>query len=213
MWIFTTHFLKFRAFRTLHFIKWYVFLKILIENKAFYFSKRTLHVDKACNKYLKKALLFKFFFIQSILLFFAKCLSKKCIKDNKSTLWVSRKGTCKCLFPTNWMTFVRCSKNKAELFPYLSNVVVKETQDKVVGSTVNESVITNRAGLEISSLMSCDMEEADERIFVNVKHALREHSRIMIKAVDGNVVVLAITNFHQLVLFNKLWIEFGAENC
>ena len=48
------------------------------------------------------------------------------------------------------MTFLRCNKNKAELFPYLSNVIVK---DKVVVSTVDENVVTNGPGLDISSLM------------------------------------------------------------
>ena len=48
-----------------------------------------------------------------------------------------------------------------ELFPYLSNVVVKEIQDKVVVLTVHENVVINGAGLEISSLMSPNMEEAD----------------------------------------------------
>ena len=51
------------------------------------------------------------------------------------------------------MTFLRCGKNKAELFPYLSTVVVKETKDKVVVSTLNENVVINGAGLEISSLI------------------------------------------------------------
>ena len=68
------------------------------------------------------------------------------------------------------MTFLRCSKNKAELFPYLSNVVVKKIQDQVVLPIVNENVVTNGPGLKISSLMLCNVEEADERIFVYVKH-------------------------------------------
>ena len=42
------------------------------------------------------------------------------------------------------MTFLRCDKNKAELFPYLS---IKETKNEVVVSTVNENVVTNGAGL------------------------------------------------------------------
>ena len=49
------------------------------------------------------------------------------------------------------MTSLRCSKNKAILFYYLSNVVVKEIQDKVVVSAVNENVVTKGAGLEILS--------------------------------------------------------------
>ena len=39
-------------------------------------------------------------------------------------------------------------------FVMLLDVVVKETQDKVAVSTVNENVVTNGAGLETSSLMS-----------------------------------------------------------
>ena len=105
--------------------------------------------------------------------------------------------------------FLRCSKNKASLLFYLSNAVVKEIQDKDVVSTVNENVVTNGTGLEIFSLMPCDMEEAHERIFVHVKHVSRKHACIMIKTVDKDVVVIAIANFHQLVPLNELWIEFG----
>ena len=108
------------------------------------------------------------------------------------------------------MTFLRCVENKAELFPYLSNVVVEEIQDKVVVSAVNENVVTNEAGLEILPLTPCNMEEANERIFVHVKHASRAYVRIMIKTVGSNIVVIAVANFHQLVPLNELWIEFGA---
>ena len=107
------------------------------------------------------------------------------------------------------MTFLRCSESKAELFPYLSNVFVKEIQDEVLVSIVNENVVTNGAGLEILPSMPCNMEEADGRIFVHVKHASRERTRIMITTVDSDVFVVAIANFHQLVRLNEFWIEFG----
>ena len=83
-------------------------------------------------------------------------------------------------------------------------------QEKLVVSTVNENVVTNGAGLEISSLMACNMEEADETIFVHVKHASREHTRILIKTVGKDVVVKAIANFRQLVSLNEPCIGFGA---
>ena len=54
------------------------------------------------------------------------------------------------------------------------------------------------------------MEEADERIFVHLKYVSREHTSIIIKTVDSDVVLIAIVNFHQLVPLNELWIEFGA---
>ena len=134
---------------------------------------------------------------------------KNCTRE-KYGVGVLRKVTGHYLIPTNLITFLRCSENKAWLFPYLSNVVVKEMQDKVVVSTVNENVVINGAGIEIWSLMSCNMEEADERVFVHVKYALREHARIMINTVDSDVVVIAIANFYQLVPLNELWVEFGA---
>ena len=80
----------------------------------------------------------------------------------------------------------------------------------MVVSTINENVVTNGTGLEISSLTPCNMEEADERIFVYVKHALREHARILVKTAESEVVVIAIANFHELVPLNELSIEFGA---
>ena len=72
----------------------------------------------------------------------------------------------------------------------------------MVKPTVNENVVTNRAALEISSLMSCK----DERIFVHVKHASREHAHIMINTVDRDVVVTVTVNCHPLVPLNELWI-------
>ena len=133
---------------TLHFLKRYVLSKILIKKKAFYFSKRALRAGKVRNKWLKKALPFKIFFIQSILLFFAKYLSKKCMNDNKSKLRVHRRLLVIAFFQqTEWRSW---GVTKAELFPYLSNVIVK---DKVVVSTVDENVVTNGPGLDISSLM------------------------------------------------------------
>ena len=71
-------------------------------------------------------------------------------------------------------------------------------------STVNENVVSNGVSLEKSSLMSCNIEEAHERIFAQVKHASKEHARIIIKAIDSDAVIIAIANFHQLVLLNEL---------
>ena len=97
------------------------------------------------------------------------------------------------------------------MFPYLWNVPVKEIQDQVVVSAVNENVVTNGIGLEISSLMQCIIEEADQKVFVHVEHALIEYARVMIKTVDSDIVVLAIASSHQLAPLNTLWIEFGAR--
>ena len=44
----------------------------------------------------------------------------------------------------------------------------------------------------MQGLSPCDHEEADTRIFVHVKHAANEHSRIMIKTIYTDVVCIAI---------------------
>ena len=48
----------------LHSPKRHVLLEFLVENKAFHFTKRVLHGNTAHNKWLKKALMASFFFIQ-----------------------------------------------------------------------------------------------------------------------------------------------------
>ena len=51
LWIFIPHVSKFTALKTFHPPKQHVFLEVLIENKAFYFSKRALRVETACSKW------------------------------------------------------------------------------------------------------------------------------------------------------------------
>ena len=53
VWVFTPYFCKFRTFRTLHLPKRHVFLEVLVEKKAFCFSKRALCAGTARNKWLK----------------------------------------------------------------------------------------------------------------------------------------------------------------
>ena len=77
-------------------------------------------------------------------------------------------------------------------------------------STVNENIVTKGVGLKILSLMPCNMEEADEKIFVCAKHTSKEHFCIMIEPVVSDLVKIAITNFHQLMPLNELWTEFDA---
>ena len=57
--------------------------------------------------------------------------------------------------------------------------------------------------------MPCDIEEADERIFLHVKHIAQEYPKILIKTVDSDVVVIALSVFHRILGISELWIEFG----
>ena len=49
LWVFTPHFSKIRAFRTLHPPKQHVFLEFLVEKKAFHFSERAPRTGTARN--------------------------------------------------------------------------------------------------------------------------------------------------------------------
>lgn len=80
----------------------------------------------------------------------------------------------------------------------------------MVVATVGESVVSNRV-IDASTLMPCNFEEADERIFVHLKRALSsgEYNRFIIKTVDSDVVIIGIAVFFKLQV-EELWIEFGA---
>ena len=60
----------------------------------------------------------------------------------------------------------------------------------------------------MQGLSPCDHEEADTRIFVHVKHAANEHSRIMIKTIDTDVVCIAISCVKRIPELEDLWVEF-----
>ena len=132
---------------------------------------------------------------------------KICTRDKRGA-GVRRKVSGNGVLPNNWQTFLRCSENKSELFPFLSKLLVSHVQEKLVVATDDENVVSNR-DIDMSSLMPCNFEEADERIFVHLKHASSRYSRFLTKTVDSDVVVIAISIFLKVPL-RELWIEFGA---
>ena len=61
-----------------------------------------------------------------------------------------------------------------------------------------------------TSIAPCTQEEADTRIFVHVSDAVNQgHSRVMIRTVDSDVLVLAIAAVQHLTI-DKLWIAFSS---
>jgi len=61
-----------------------------------------------------------------------------------------------------------------------------------------------------SALDPCSHEEADTRMLLHAAHAAANgHTRVMIKTVDNDVVVLAIACFERIGT-SELWIAFGA---
>ena len=109
------------------------------------------------------------------------------------------------------MSFLRCSENKAELFPFLSqNVVSAASSQTLCIATTDENVIANQ-DVNLSRLMPCTLEEADERMFLHALHASENYKSILIKTVDSDVATIAISVFHKLPMLNELCIEFGTR--
>ena len=113
--------------------------------------------------------------------------------------------------PTSWQDFLRVDENKVELFSFLSNHVIHHFSGhtKLVVTCDGSSVLSYTLCPEISSLMPYTQEEADTRMFLHVLHAAKcGVKRAMIRTVDTDVVVLAISTFMSLSL-DELWIAFG----
>ena len=109
----------------------------------------------------------------------------------------------------NWHQFLRVDENKEELFCLLAKQLeMNGVPGKTVAATLSESVIFNGT-INEGSLIPCNHEEADTRIFVYVNSAAEaNHRKISIRTVDTDVVVIAVALFNALTV-DELWVEFG----
>ena len=111
--------------------------------------------------------------------------------------------------PSNWNSFLRVEKNKKELFILLAQEKGSiDVVDKEVYSTDDNRVVSNTARERLEGLQPCNHEEADTRIFLHVLDAAKQHKRIMIRTVDTDVFVLAISQM-QRIPQKEIWLAFG----
>ena len=110
--------------------------------------------------------------------------------------------------PGNWQEFLRIDDNKTELFFFLaSNEAEIETNKHLITTQGNGVLSSNQE--DVSTLVPCTHEEADTRIFLHLKDAVRHgYSNASIRTVDTDVVVLAITSVNRLNL-SEPWVAFG----
>ena len=110
--------------------------------------------------------------------------------------------------PENWQEFLRSDDNKTELFFFLaSNVAEIETNKHLITTQGNGVLSSNHE--DVLTLVPCTHEEADTRIFLHLKDAVRHgYSNALIRTVDTDVVDLAITSINRLNL-SELWVAFG----
>ena len=63
---------------------------------------------------------------------------------------------------------------------------------------------------DLTSLAPCNHEDADSRMLLHAYHAAQhEHHAILIRTVDTDVVVLAVSLAQELQPEDKLWLAFG----
>lgn len=112
--------------------------------------------------------------------------------------------------PSNWAAFLMVDKNKEELFHFLADQLVSvEAEHGQVISTKGDSVVCNGQRDDISSLAPCKHEEADTRLLLHAADAGKcGFTKIMLRTVDTDVLVIAIATFDELTL-SELWIAFG----
>ena len=80
-----------------------------------------------------------------------------------------------------------------ELFDFLVTRIATTDTDKQVISTHHKDVVCTQAR-DVAGLAPCSHEEADTRMLLYVEDAVRQgYSKVSIRTVDTDVVVLAVT--------------------
>ena len=113
-------------------------------------------------------------------------------------------------FPGNWAAFLRVDENKVELFHFLAKqlITISNVRGQVV-TTKDESVLFNNERHDITNLAPCGHEEADTRLLLHVADAANQgFTKVMVRTVDTDVVVISVAAFHQIQL-SELWVAFG----
>eukprot|EP00794_Sanderia_malayensis_P011452 gene11452-12649_t len=112
------------------------------------------------------------------------------------------------VLPRNWQQFLRNDENKGELFRFLAKHATQIETTKHVITTYGEDVISVLPR-DLSFLTPCNHEEADSRMILHAGDAAScGFSRITIRAVDTDVVVLAVSSV-RLLNVTELWLAFG----
>ena len=113
----------------------------------------------------------------------------------------------------DWENILKDSGTKNEIFSYLSEEMKKHTLNKtyLLLTTKNGYVLSSRSDVNVDALQPCTHTEADTLIFLHLKDATENgHKIIKVRTVDTDVVILAISVFHQIPELEQLWVGFGS---
>lgn len=109
------------------------------------------------------------------------------------------KVSARVQIPKNWCEFLQDSKNKTELFSFLTEIVLKGVSGLGnVYITGVESNTVRHVGPGDEMVGEFKQEEADTRIVVHILHALNSScSSIIVKTSDSDIVVILIGHYGQ----------------
>ena len=110
--------------------------------------------------------------------------------------------------PINWQEFLRNDDNETELFSFLSlHTSTLETEGQIITTHLKDVLCTQPRGT--TGLAPCTYEEADTRMFLHLLDAtIHGHTKVMIRTVDSDVLVLAIAAVQQIGIY-ELRIAFS----
>jgi len=137
------------------------------------------------------------------------------LKDNtraKRGQGVRRRVVAAAAIPGNWQNFLRVDSNKTELFRFLSAALMEwfDQEDKQVVISDGEAVLSKPLLPDLTSLTPCNHEEADRRMLLHASHAAKHgHHSILIRTVDTDAMVLAVSVVQELQPEDELWLAFG----
>ncbi|KAG7157202.1 hypothetical protein Hamer_G010051, partial [Homarus americanus] len=122
--------------------------------------------------------------------------SLKCTARAKRGQGIRKRVVGSATIPGNWQNFLRVDSNKTELFKFLSDTLLTwfDKEDKQLVITDGQAVLSKPVLLDLASIAPSNHEEAHSRMLLHASHAAQHgHHKILIRTVDTDVVVLAVS--------------------
>ena len=113
--------------------------------------------------------------------------------------------------PTNWQGFLRVGGNLVEVESLIAeNIRLYCRPNKVILSTLGESVVSSSDGTDFSNLAPCTHEEADFRIMLHVADMVRNGmTKVRVRTCDTDVLVICTAYYHLIAGLDELWLTLG----
>ncbi len=114
----------------------------------------------------------------------------------------------------DWQKFLANIQNNKELFSFIAEQLSQvDINCLLVLSTTIENVVSNQH-CDIASLHHCNHTETNTQIMFHLRHGAQQgHAHIFVRTMDGDVVMLAVSIFQELLELGveQLLVELGSS--